>query len=89
MVGNEWANTAAGAAATNDTSSQDHQQAITYKSAKALIGREVVESQTTHERTKAIFDGPRDQEHLSRCDEVLMAQLRSGRCRKLAAYRNI
>ena len=89
MIGNEWADTAAGAAATNDTSSQDHQQAITYKSAKALIGREVVDPQTTHERTKAVFDGPRDQEPLSRCDAVLMAQLRSRHCRKLAAYRNI
>ena len=84
-----WADTAAGAAATNDTSSQDHQQAITYKSAKALIGREVVDPQTTHERTKAVFDGPRDQEPLSRCDAVLMAQLRSGHCRKLATYRNV
>ena len=89
LIGNEWANTAAGAAATNDTSSQDHQKAITYKSAKALIEREVVDPQTTHERTKAVFDGPRDQEPLSRCDAVLMAQLRSGHCRKLAAYRNI
>ena len=68
---------------------QVHQQAITYKTAKALIGRELVEPPTTHVRTKAVFDGPCDQEPLSRGDAVFIAQLRSGHCRKLAAYRSI
>ena len=89
LIGNEWADVAAGDAATTVTPNQVHQQAITYNMAKALIGRELVDPPTTHERTKAMFDGLRDQEPLSRGDAVLIAQLRSGLCRKLAAYRII
>ena len=78
LIGNEWTYAAAGEAATTVTPNQVHQQAITYKTAKALIGRELVDPPTTHERTKAVFEGPRDQEPLSRGDAVLIAQLRSG-----------
>ena len=85
LIGNEWADVAAGEAATTVT--QNHQQAITYKTAKAFIGRELVDPPTTHERMKAVFD--RDLEPLSRRDAVLIAHLRSGHCRKLAAYRSI
>ena len=88
LIGNEWADVAAGEAATTVTPNLVHQQAITYKTAKALIGRELVDPPTTHVRTKAVFDGPRNQP-LSRGEAVLIAQLRSGHCRKLAAYRSI
>ena len=73
LIGNEWADVAAGEAATAVTPHQYHQQDITYKTAKALIWRELVDPPMTHERTKAVFDGL-----LSLRDTVLIAQLRSG-----------
>ena len=66
LIGNEWADVAAGEAVTTVIPLQDHQQAITYNTAKVLIGRELVDPPTTHERTKAVFD-PRPRTPLSMC----------------------
>ena len=61
LIGNEWSDVAAGEAATTVTTYQDHKQAITYKTVKALIGRDLVDPPMTHETTKAVFNGLCDQ----------------------------
>ena len=62
---------------------------ITFEAAKAIVKREVVDVEITHSRTKAVYSDTRSDEHLTRREAVLLAQLRSGHCRSLAAYRNI
>ena len=62
---------------------------ISFQSAKALIKREIVNPPTSHIRTKDVFDGHHNSDHLSRPDTVIIAQLRIGHCRKLAAYRSV
>ena len=89
LVGNEWADKAAGESATSTDEPLPNLGGISYQSAKALIKREIVDPPTSHLRTKAVFDGPRNTDPLSRPDAVLIAQLRSGHCRKLAAYRSV
>ena len=88
LVGNEWANKAAGESAISTDVSLPNLGGISFQSAK-IIKREIVDSPTIHLRTKAVFDGPRNSDPLSRPDAVLIAQLRSGHCRKLAAYRSV
>ena len=89
LVGNEWADKAAGESAISTYVSLSNLGGISFQSAKALIKREIVDPPTSHLRTKAVFDGPRNSDPLSRPDSVLIAQLRSGHCRKLAAYRSV
>ena len=111
IIGNEWADKAAGVAATTVTSlpplSPDTQTPlISYAAVKALIIREIKDPPTSHQRTKEVYGDrsgitnknkkiyknhgiPDDNQTLSRSDAVLIAQLRSGHCHKLAAYRNV
>ena len=89
LVGNEWADKAAGESASSTDVSLPNLGGISFQSAKTLIKREIVDPPTSHLRTKAFFDGPRNSDPLSRPDAVLIAQLRSGHCRKLAAYRSV
>ena len=88
LIGNEWADSAAGDAAAMTTEA-DMEGEISYQSAKAFIGREINDPPISHARTKMVFDGKRKATALSRKDAVMIAQLRSGHCHKLAAYRNI
>ena len=89
LVGNEWADNAAGESAISTDVSLPNLGRISFQSAKALIKREIIDPPNSHLRTKAVFDGPRNSDPLSRPDAVLIAQLRSGHCRKLAAYRSV
>ena len=49
----------------------------------------IVDPPISHQRTKAIYQGTRGEAVLSRKEAVMLAQLRSGHCRRLAAYRSI
>ena len=89
LVGNEWADKAAGESTISTDVSLSNLGGISFQSAKALSKREIVDPPTSNLRTKAVFDGPRYSDPLSRPDAVLIAQLRSGHCRKLAAYRSV
>ena len=89
LIGNEWANGEAGAAAASDEVPAATDGGITFHTAKAFTKRERMDPAISHERTKAVFNGKRAPVSLSRKDSVLLAQLRSGHCHKLAAYRNI
>ena len=88
LIGNEWADSAAGDAAAMTTEAEMEGE-ISYQSAKAFIGREINDPPISHARTKMVFDGKRKATALSRKDAVMLAQLRSGHCNKLAAYRNL
>ena len=89
LVGNEWAYKAVGESAISTDMSLPNLDGISFQSAKALIKREIVDPPTSHIRTKAVFDGSSNSDPLSRADAVLIAQLRSGHCHTLAAYRSV
>ena len=89
LVGNEWADKAAGESAISTGVFLPNLGGISFQSAKALIKREIVDPPTSHLRTKVVFDGPLNSDPLSRPDAVLIAQLRSVHCRKLTAYRSV
>ena len=91
LIGIEWADGEAGAAAASASDEEPGATygGITFQSAKAFTKRETMDPAISHERTKAVFNGKRAPFSLSRKDSVLLAQLRSGHCHKLAAYRNI
>ena len=90
LIGNEWADDAANSAwSSAPTTSTSLAGRITFEAAKAIVKREVVDVEITHSRTKAVYCDTRSDEPLTRREAVLLAQLRSGYCRSLAAYRNI
>ena len=89
IIDNEWADAAAGEIACASDVDPVEQAGISFQAAKAFVKREVNDPPTEHLRTKAVFDSTRDNAPLPRPDAFLIAQLRSGHCRKLAAYRNI
>ena len=78
-----------GAVAASDEEPAATDGGITFQTAIAFTKRETMDPAIIHERTKAVFNGKRAPVSLSRKDSVLLAQLRSGHCHKLAAYRNI
>ena len=88
VPGNELADQAAKGAArlTNN-----EQHAITYGTAKALIVRMIKDPDPKHDIVKESYKNislKRDEGLKSRKDAALVAQLRTGHCRHLAAYRN-
>ena len=87
LIGNDWADSAAGEASKSTDLLPATTGGITFQSAKALIGREISDPALTHLRTKAVYDCVRDRSPLNRPDTVFIAQLRSRR--GLAAYRSI
>ena len=89
LQGNEWADKAAGDIAADRETAHATQSGISFQAAKSYIKREMLEPPISHVRTLAVYDGKRDAEPLQRPDAVLLAQLRSGHCRKLAAFRNV
>ena len=90
LIGNEWADDAANSAwSSASTTSTSLAGRLTFEAAKAIVKREVVDVEITHSRTKAVYCENRSDEPLTRREAVLLAQLRSGHCRSLAAYRNI
>ena len=89
LIGNEWADGEAGAAAASDEEPAATDGGITFQTAKAFTKRETMDPAISHVRTKVGFNGKRAPVSFSRKDAVLLAQLCSGHCHKLAVYRNI
>ena len=91
IPGNELADVHA-KAATHLPANPDNPTTITFGGAKACIRAEVTDPPIQHQRTAAVYSAMslrRDRAALlSRQDAVLLAQLRSGHCKLLAAYRN-
>ena len=68
---------------------EESQVAITYGTAKALIERMIKDPPPTHEIVKNSYKHislKRDEKITCRKDAALVAQLRAGHCRHLAAY---
>jgi ribonuclease HI len=89
IEGNEEADREASRATTGRKREEEGVRGIPLHTAKAVIRRQIVDPPTVHLRTKAIYQGKRGRADLTRKEAVLLAQLRSGHCRRLAAYRSI
>ena len=89
IPGNEAVDKEAKAATNMD--SDDTDIPISFSSAKALIMRTIKDPPHNHQRTREVYGNrsPKISNNLSRKDEVLLAQLRSGHCYLLKAYRRI
>jgi ribonuclease HI len=90
LQGNEWADAEAGKASTGRRCREDVGKGVSFSSAKARIRRTIQDPPIAHARTRAIYQGARgDESSLTRRESVLLAQLRSGHCLKLAAYKKV
>ena len=90
LRGNEWADGEARIATTGVRVEGEERRGVSRSSAKARIRRTVQDPPIAHLRTKAVYQGTRGNEgSLTRRETVLLAQLRSGHCLKLAAYHKI
>jgi len=86
VPGNELADQAAKEATTMEGT----EQPISYSSAKALIKRNIKDQNPSHPLVKETYKGhslKKDKVIPTRKEAALIAQLRSGHCLKLAAYR--
>ena len=102
LAGNELADRAAGEACCGvpfDDESNDEDDSccrgVSLSSVKALVARKVLDPPPSHERVRAVYCPLSSEQgwslslppsRLSRAESVLLAQLRSGHCLRLAAY---
>jgi len=90
LRGNDWAHEEARAATTGRKVVGEERKGVSLSSAKARIRRTVQDPPIAHERTKAVYQGTRGNEGgFTRKEAVLLAQLRSGHCLRLAAYKKV
>lgn len=87
IPGNEMADQLANSVSGGDCSGRPSD--MTYSSALALIRRKVKDPAPSHRLARQVYGCGRRRSGLPRHVEVLLAQLRSGHCRKLRAYRAI
>ena len=88
LRGNEWADREVKVATTGVKGKGDDQRGGTFSSAKAMIRRTIRDPRLPMLAPEQCTRG-NDRGNLSRKETVLVAQLRSGHCRKLAAYHKI
>ena len=62
---------------------------MSFSTAKSLARRRIADPVPSHVRTRQVYGSARREAVLGRATEVLLAQLRSGHCRRLRAYRAI
>ena len=89
LVGNEWADGEARVATTGRREEEEENRGVPLCTAKARIRRLIFDPPTEHARTRAVYQGTRGKAVLTRKEAVLLAQLRSGHCRRLAGYRSV
>lgn len=90
LEGNEWADGEARMAVTGQQRSREVGKEVSLSSAKARIRKAIIDPPITHARTNLVYQGKRGREDtLTRKEAVLLAQLRSGHCRRLAAYHKV
>ena len=93
IPGNEMADKHAKAATKIPPSLENPGSEVTFGGAKSCIRAEIKDPPCTHEIVSATYSNishKRDRELIkSRRDAVLLAQLRSGKCVKLANYKNL
>ena len=86
LTGNEWADVAAGVIAADRSTAPEPY--ISLPAAKSVIKATIIDPPPSDPRTKAIYGSQRSDVPLSRKEAVLLAQLRSGHCQRLAAYKH-
>ena len=89
LIGNERADMEARTASTGRRKAKEEGRSVPLCTAKARIRRLIVDPPVSHVRTKLVYQGIKGKAVLSRKEAVLLAQLRSGHCRRLAAYRHV
>jgi len=89
LEGNEWADREAREATKGRRVKVKEGEGVSLASAKARIKRLIKDPPIAHARTRAVYLGNQSKVPLTRKEAVLLAQLRSGHCRWLAAYHRI
>ena len=90
VQGNAWADVEAREAVTGGRIPGKGGKGVSFASAKARIRKAIIDPPIEHSRTRLVYQGKRGREDtLSRKEAVLLAQLRSGHCRRLAAYHKV
>jgi ribonuclease HI len=89
VVGNVRAEREATKASTETGRPREEGRSVPLCSAKAKIRSLITDPPISHPRTKLVYQGVRGKAVLSRKEAVTLAQLRSGHCRRLAAYRSV
>ena len=94
LPGNDAAHEAALSSASDNTniSTMALPSSVAFHTSKYLVNCRIQDPPPQHLRTAAVYIQEPDHSNVSdlaRRDQVLLAQLRSGHCHKLAAYHNI
>ena len=89
LIGNDWTDEEAGKADISTDYRIDGYQGISFRAVRSLIIQEITDPPVSHERKKAVYSRKRDRILFPRNETVPLAQLRSGHCKTLAAYRSI
>ena len=89
MEGNEWADQEARETTRGRKLREREERGVSLASAKARIRRLIRDPPIAHARTRAVYQGKGIKAALTRKEAVLLAQLRRGHCRKLAAYHKV
>ena len=89
LEGNDWADREARKATTGRKVREEDGKGVPLAAAKARIRRSIQDPPIAHAQTRAVYQGSRSKASFTRKEVVLLAQLRSGHCRRLAAYHKV